>query len=75
MMKKMMVKLQEKVTQCYFMVRILLSDRKGDQITSWLIVLLVVVVAGAAFLTIYQSGIQDIWSGIIKKMKAAFSLT
>lgn len=52
----------------------LLKDRSGDQITGWLIVVLLVVVCGAVFLNLYQSSIQEIWAGIITKMKSVFGL-
>ncbi|GHV19412.1 hypothetical protein FACS18949_16170 [Clostridia bacterium] len=49
-------------------------DRSGDQITGWLIVVLLVVVTGAVFLVLYQNSINDIWNGIIAKMKSTFGL-
>lgn len=52
----------------------LLMCRSGDQITGWLIVVLLVVVCGAVFLNLYQSSIQEIWAGIITKMKSVFGL-
>ncbi len=52
----------------------LLKDKSGDQITGWLIVVLLVVVSGAVFLALYQSSIQEIWHGIINKMKTVFGI-
>lgn len=52
----------------------LMACRSGDQITGWLIVVLLVVVCGAVFLNLYQSSIQEIWAGIITKMKTVFGL-
>ena len=52
----------------------LMTCRSGDQITGWLIVVLLVVVTGAVFLNLYQSSIQEIWAGIITKMKTVFGL-
>ena len=42
--------------------------------TGWLIVVLLVVVTGAVFLALYQSSIQDIWQGIVNKMKSVFGI-
>jgi len=52
----------------------LMVCRSGDQITGWLIVVLLVVVCGAVFLNLYQTSIQEIWAGIITKMKTVFGL-
>lgn len=46
----------------------------GDQITGWLIVVLIVVVVGAAFMKTYQTTITDLWSSIMKKIKSSFGL-
>jgi len=45
-----------------------LAKRDGDQMTGWLIVVLVVVVVGAIFMTLYQSSITDIWNSIVAKI-------
>ncbi len=45
-----------------------LAKRDGDQMTGWLIVVLVVVVAGAIFMTLYQGSITDIWNSIVTKI-------
>ena len=45
-----------------------LANRSGDQMTGWLIVVLVVVVVGAVFLTLYQGSISDIWNNIVTKI-------
>ncbi|TEB17077.1 hypothetical protein Psfp_00811 [Pelotomaculum sp. FP] len=45
-----------------------LANPSGDQITGWLIVVLVVVVVGAIFMTLYQGSITDIWNSIVAKI-------
>lgn len=45
-----------------------LAKRDGDQMTGWLIVVLVVVVVGAIFMTLYQGSITDIWNSIVNKI-------
>ena len=55
-------------------VRNLLISDSGDQMTGFLIVILIVVVVGAVFLTVYQGGITEIWNGIVNKMKSVFGI-
>ncbi len=50
-----------------------LSSKSGDQMTGWLIVVLVVVVVGAVFLTLYQGSIQTIWNNIVSKITGLLS--
>ncbi|MDD4495362.1 MAG: hypothetical protein PHV32_13655 [Eubacteriales bacterium] len=45
-----------------------LTKRDGDQMTGWLIVVLVVVVVGAIFMALYQGSITDIWNSIVSKI-------
>lgn len=45
-----------------------LANPSGDQMTGWLIVVLVVVVVGAIFMTLYQGSITDIWNSIVAKI-------
>lgn len=45
-----------------------LAGKPGDQMTGWLIVVLVVVVVGAVFLTLYQGSISTIWNSIVSKI-------
>jgi len=52
----------------------LMRCRSGDQMTGWLIVVLLVVVTGAVFLALYQGSITDIWNGIINRMRTTFGL-
>jgi len=50
-----------------------LANCSGDQMTGWLIVVLVVVVVGAVFLTLYQGSISDIWDSIVNKITGLLS--
>lgn len=50
-----------------------LTNRFGDQMTGWLIVVLVVVVVGAVFMTLYQSSITSIWNSIVSKITGLLS--
>ena len=45
-----------------------LTNPSGDQMTGWLIVVLIVVVVGAVFMTLYQSSITTIWNSIVSKI-------
>lgn len=49
-----------------------LKNTKGDQITGWLIVILIVV--GAFFMKNYQDAIVEVWDGVIAKIKSAFGI-
>ena len=48
--------------------KIALANQSGDQMTGWLIVVLVVVVVGAVFMTRYQGSITSIWNSIVDKI-------
>ncbi len=50
-----------------------LSGKSGDQMTGWLIVVLVVVVVGAVFLTLYQGSITQVWNSIVSKITGLLS--
>jgi len=50
-----------------------LTNSGGDQMTGWLIVVLVVVVVGAVFLTLYQGSITTIWNNIVDKISGLLS--
>ncbi len=50
-----------------------LANKSGDQMTGWLIVVLVVVVVGAVFMTLYQGSITTIWNSIVDKITGLFS--
>ncbi|ODA43069.1 hypothetical protein [Desulfosporosinus sp. BG] len=45
-----------------------LANKSGDQMTGWLIVVLIVVVVGAVFMTLYQGSITQIWNSIVSKI-------
>lgn len=51
-----------------------LSNNEGDQITGWLIVVLLVVVVGAFFLSTYQTTITDVWAKIVNKIYDTFGI-
>lgn len=50
-----------------------LMNSSGDQMTGWLIVVLVVVVVGAIFMTLYQGSITSIWNSIVSKITGLLS--
>ena len=51
-----------------------ITNTEGDQITGWLIVVLMVVVVGAFFLNTYQTTITDIWSRIVDRIYTTFGI-
>ncbi len=51
-----------------------IKNNDGDQITGWLIVVLMVVVVGAFFLSTYQDTITEIWGAIVDKIYDTFGL-
>ncbi len=53
--------------------RNVLANPSGDQMTGWLIVVLVVVVVGAVFMTLYQGSITSIWNSIVTKITGLLS--
>jgi Flp pilus assembly pilin Flp len=60
--------LKSKMQMAAMKVRNILTDLSGDQMTGWLIVVLVVVVVGAVFMTLYQDSITTIWNSIVSKI-------
>jgi Flp pilus assembly pilin Flp len=48
--------------------RRVLTNNSGDQMTGWLIVVLIVVVVGAVFMTLYQDSISEVWNSIVAKI-------
>ncbi|MBE5040741.1 hypothetical protein [Ructibacterium gallinarum] len=54
--------------------RQIMQNDDGDQITGWLIVILLVVVVGAFFLKTYQGTIVEIWEAIVDKIYATFGI-
>lgn len=73
-MKNIVMKARVRVKQICTEAKRVLTNNEGDQITGWLIVILLVVVVGAFFLNTYQSAIVDIWQGIVDKMKSTFGI-
>ncbi|MDD3227957.1 MAG: hypothetical protein PHE09_01970 [Oscillospiraceae bacterium] len=50
-----------------------LTNPSGDQMTGWLIVVLIVVVVGAIFMVLYQDSISLIWNKIVSKITGLLS--
>ncbi|MEN3005958.1 hypothetical protein [Dehalobacterium formicoaceticum] len=65
--------MRNKITNAFSKARNVLAGKGGDQMTGWLIVVLVVVVVGAVFLTLYQGSISDIWNNIVTKITGLLS--
>ncbi|MEN3005959.1 hypothetical protein [Dehalobacterium formicoaceticum] len=64
---------KNKMANAAVKARKVLAGKGGDQMTGWLIVVLVVVVVGAVFLTLYQGSITDIWNNIVTKITGLLS--
>ena len=60
--------LKNKMMMAALKARKALENQSGDQMTGWLIVVLVVVVVGAVFLTLYQGSVTTIWNSIVSKI-------
>lgn len=73
-MNKLVIKAKTTLTNYKRNIKRILANTEGDQITGWLIVILLVVVVGAFFLTNYQTAIIEIWDAIILRIKTAFGL-
>ena len=69
----MMKTLKNKMNMAAVKAHSILMNRSGDQMTGWLIVVLVVVVVGAVFMTLYQSSITSIWNSIVSKITGLLS--
>lgn len=74
LVNQMIFRGQAKVQHFKSRIKSVLCNNEGDQITGWLIVILLVVVVGAFFLKTYQSSIVDIWNGIVQKAKSVFGI-
>ena len=59
---------KNKINAAAMKARNVLANPSGDQMTGWLIVVLIVVVVGAVFMTLYQSSITQIWNSIVAKI-------
>ncbi|OJU09580.1 MAG: hypothetical protein BGN88_00020 [Clostridiales bacterium 43-6] len=64
----MMATLKSRIHMAGLKARKLLTNKSGDQMTGWLIVVLIVVVVGAVFMTLYQGSITTIWNSIVTKI-------
>ena len=60
--------MKKRMTNALLRAKTALMNPSGDQMTGWLIVVLVVVVVGAVFMTLYQSSISTIWNRIVSKI-------
>ena len=73
-MQKLIRKCRETSVKAYLKTKNFLSNTEGDQITGWLIVILLVVVVGAFFLNTYKSTIVEVWEAIIDKIYDTFGI-
>ena len=73
-MQKLIGKCRETSVKAYLKTKNFLSNTDGDQITGWLIVILLVVVVGAFFLNTYKSAIVEVWEAIIDKIYDTFGI-
>lgn len=69
----MMKTLRNKMMMTGLKVRNVLVNKSGDQMTGWLIVVLVVVVVGAVLMTLYRDSITQIWNSIVSKITGLLS--
>jgi hypothetical protein len=60
--------MRKRISSAFLRAKTALANPSGDQMTGWLIVVLVVVVVGAVFMTLYQGSITQIWNGIVSKI-------
>ena len=73
-MQKIIKKCKRTAFKAYLKTKNFLSNTDGDQITGWLIVILLVVVVGAFFLNTYKSTIVEVWEAIIGKIYDTFGI-
>ena len=69
----MMTTLKNKIRMAAMKAKNILTNQSGDQMTGWLIVVLIVVVVGAVFMTLYQGSITTIWNSIVSKITGLLS--
>ncbi|MBE6061912.1 hypothetical protein [Ruminiclostridium cellobioparum] len=69
----MLRKVKSKIQTAAVKATNVLSNPSGDQMTGWLIVVLIVVVVGAVFMSLYQSSITTIWNNIVSKITGLLS--
>lgn len=60
--------MRKRMSSAFLKARIALMNPSGDQMTGWLIVVLIVVVVGAVFMTLYQGSITSVWNSIVAKI-------
>lgn len=60
--------MRKRMSNALFRAKAALMNPSGDQMTGWLIVVLIVVVVGAIFMTLYQGSITSIWNSIVSKI-------
>ena len=65
--------MRKRIANALMSAKGLLFNKSGDQMTGWLIVVLIVVVVGAVFLTLYQGSITTIWNSIVSKITGLLS--
>ena len=65
--------MKKRIANALLSAKGLLHNKSGDQMTGWLIVVLVVVVVGAVFMTLYQGSITTIWNSIVSKITGLLS--
>ena len=65
--------MKKRITNALLSAKNALANPSGDQMTGWLIVVLVVVVVGAVFMTLYQGSITTIWNSIVSKITGLLS--
>lgn len=73
-MQKFIEKGKSLSAKLYLKIKSLLSNTEGDQITGWLIVILLVVVVGAFFLNTYKTTITELWDSIVDKIYDTFGI-
>lgn len=69
----MMTTFKNKMRMVAMKAKNALANKSGDQMTGWLIVVLIVVVVGAVFMTLYQGSITTIWNSIVSKITGLLS--
>lgn len=73
-MQNVVKKCRKALQKTYLKTKNFLSNTDGDQITGWLIVILLVVVVGAFFLSTYKTTIIEVWEAIIDKIYDTFGI-
>ena len=73
-MQKLVCKAKNASAKMCLRVKDIMTNTDGDQITGWLIVVLLVVVVGAFFLSTYKTTITEVWDAIVDKIYATFGI-